>query len=80
VVVCFSCWRFDMFRRSSFKPCSRRAAMLNMRSINASRWLLICADRAQTTTFKMSHDYLAHMLGNSRPTVSQAAAMLKREG
>jgi CRP-like cAMP-binding protein len=45
-----------------------------------ARWLLICSDRAQTTTFKMSHDYLAHMLGNSRPSVSQAAAMLKGEG
>ena len=28
----------------------------------------------------MSHEYLAHMLGNSRPSVSQAAAMLKEEG
>ncbi len=45
-----------------------------------ARWLLICADRAQTSTFKMSHEYLSHMLGNSRPTVSQAAAMLKDAG
>ena len=45
-----------------------------------ARWLLICADRAQSTTFKMSHEYLSHMLGNSRPRVSQAAAMLKEEG
>ncbi len=45
-----------------------------------ARWLLICADRAQTTTFKMSHEYLSHMLGNSRPSVSQAAAILKDEG
>lgn len=45
-----------------------------------ARWLLICADRAHTTTFKMSHEYLSHMLGNSRPSVSQAAAILKKEG
>ncbi|RXH58194.1 transcriptional regulator, Crp/Fnr family [Granulicella sibirica] len=45
-----------------------------------ARWLLICADRAQNTTYKMSHEFLAHMLGNSRPTVSQAAAILKDEG
>jgi CRP-like cAMP-binding protein len=45
-----------------------------------ARWLLICADRAQTTTFKMSHEYLSHMLGAARPTVSQAAAILKQEG
>jgi CRP-like cAMP-binding protein len=45
-----------------------------------SRWLLICADRSQTTTFKMSHEYLAHMLGNARPSVSEAASSLKEEG
>lgn len=45
-----------------------------------ARWLLICADRAQTTTFKMSQEYLSHMLGNSRPSVSKAASLLKKEG
>jgi CRP-like cAMP-binding protein len=45
-----------------------------------ARWLLICADRAQETKYKMSHEFLAHMLGSSRPTVSIAAAALKHEG
>ena len=44
-----------------------------------ARWLLLCADRAHNNTFKMSHEYLADMLGNSRPTVSTAAAILKEE-
>jgi hypothetical protein len=43
-----------------------------------ARWLLICADRAHTDTFKMSQEFLAHMLGSSRPTVTIAAAGLKR--
>jgi CRP-like cAMP-binding protein len=42
-----------------------------------ARWLLICADRAHTNTFKMSHEFLADMLGVSRPTVSTTAAILK---
>jgi CRP-like cAMP-binding protein len=45
-----------------------------------ARWLLICADRAHSNTFKMSHEFLGHMLGASRPTVSMAAAALKRKG
>jgi CRP-like cAMP-binding protein len=45
-----------------------------------SRWLLICADRARSATFRMSHEYLADMLGSTRPTVSMAAGLLKAEG
>jgi CRP-like cAMP-binding protein len=43
-----------------------------------ARWLLICADRAHSNTFKMSHEFLADMLGSSRPTVSLAAEILKQ--
>ena len=45
-----------------------------------ARWLLICADRAHTNTFKMSHEHLADMLGSTRPTVSLAAGLLKDRG
>ena len=45
-----------------------------------ARWLLLCADRSYSSTFKMSQEYLAHMLGSSRPTVSMAAGTLKEEG
>jgi CRP-like cAMP-binding protein len=44
-----------------------------------ARWLLICADRAHETSYRMSHEFLAHMLGSSRPTVSLAAKILKQE-
>jgi CRP-like cAMP-binding protein len=44
-----------------------------------ARWLLICADRAHADSYRMSHEFLADMLGSSRPTVSIAAAVLKQE-
>jgi CRP-like cAMP-binding protein len=45
-----------------------------------ARWLLICADRAHIDTFKISHEFLADMLGGRRPTVSTTAGILKRKG
>ena len=42
-----------------------------------ARWLLICADRAHSNTFRMSQEFMADMLGSSRPTVSIAAGLLK---
>jgi CRP-like cAMP-binding protein len=44
-----------------------------------SRWLLITADRVATEQFKMSQEFLAHMLGGTRPTVTVAAGQLKKE-
>jgi len=45
-----------------------------------ARWLLLSADRAHTDTFKISHEFLADMLGGRRPTISTTAAILKRKG
>lgn len=45
-----------------------------------ARWLLICADRANTKEFTISQEFLASMLGTSRPTVTIAAGILKQEG
>lgn len=44
-----------------------------------ARWLLICADRAHNSTFTMSHDSLADMLGTTRSTVSMAAGILREQ-
>lgn len=45
-----------------------------------ARWLLTCADRSHSDTFRMSHELLADMLGGTRATVSLAAGSLKRKG
>jgi CRP-like cAMP-binding protein len=44
-----------------------------------SRWLLITADRANSDRFLMSQEFMSHMLGVTRPTVSSAAGQLKKE-
>ena len=44
-----------------------------------ARWLLITSDRTNTDQFKMSQEFLGHMLGGMRPTVTVAAGNLKRE-
>ena len=45
-----------------------------------ARWLLLCADRGDTDTFRMNHEYLASMLGSSRPTVTLIAHTFKQQG
>jgi CRP-like cAMP-binding protein len=45
-----------------------------------SRWLLLCRDRAQSDTLPLKHEFLADMLGTSRPTVSIAAQELQERG
>jgi len=45
-----------------------------------ARWLLICADRTNSHHFKMSQEFLADMLGSTRPTLSTAAGVLKHKG
>ena len=44
-----------------------------------ARWLLICADRVHGDQFKMSQEFLSHMLGSTRSTVTLAAGRLKEE-
>ena len=45
-----------------------------------ARWLLLCSDRARSENFSISHEFLADMLGVSRPTISVAAARMKEHG
>lgn len=45
-----------------------------------ARWLLLCGDRIQTNSFNMPQEFLAAMLGATRPTVSLAAGHLKEMG
>jgi hypothetical protein len=45
-----------------------------------SRWLLLCADRSESHILELTHEYLGHMLGTNRSTVSRVAGELRAEG
>ena len=45
-----------------------------------ARWLLLCADRTNSTSFIMPQEFMAQMLGARRTTVTTAAIKLKNAG
>jgi len=45
-----------------------------------ARWILIAHDRARRDVFELTQDYLAGMLGVTRPSVSVAAGVLQHAG
>jgi CRP-like cAMP-binding protein len=45
-----------------------------------SRWLLLSAERAETTRFELTHEFIAQTVGAPRSAVSEAAARLRRKG
>jgi CRP-like cAMP-binding protein len=45
-----------------------------------ARWLLMVQDRVDNGLLKITHDFLATMLGTDRPSVSLAAGGLQRKG
>jgi CRP-like cAMP-binding protein len=45
-----------------------------------ARWLLMSQDRVRTDSIALTQDFLAQMLGTSRPTVTLVAGILQRAG
>jgi len=43
------------------------------------RWLLMTQDRVDSGSLRITHDFLATMLGTDRPSVSLAAGVLQKE-
>src|SRR5690349_3593384 len=46
----------------------------------AARWLLACQDRSGGAQFELTQEFLAEMLGVSRPIVNTTARILQRVG
>jgi CRP-like cAMP-binding protein len=45
-----------------------------------SKWLLMCQDRSQSKDLKLTHEFIAQMLGTRRAGVTEAAALLREAG
>ncbi|MFL6312933.1 MAG: Crp/Fnr family transcriptional regulator [Terriglobales bacterium] len=45
-----------------------------------ARWLLMCHDRMESDSFYITHEFLGHMLGTPRSTVTLAAGILQKAG
>jgi CRP-like cAMP-binding protein len=45
-----------------------------------ARWLLMMQDRIHESSLRITHDFLATMLGTDRPSVSLAAGILQKKG
>jgi CRP-like cAMP-binding protein len=45
-----------------------------------ARWLLMAEDSAGTSLLRITHDFLATMLGTDRPSVTLAAGLLQKAG
>ncbi len=45
-----------------------------------ARWLLLCQDRLSSDTIRITHDFLATLLGTDRPSITLAAQKLQSEG
>ena len=45
-----------------------------------ARWLLLTAERSETTRFELTHEFVAQMVGAPRPVVSESLAALRDKG
>ena len=84
----------ELERRGPFHACIQRYAQgffsLTMQSTacmalhpvveRCCRWLLMTHDRMRRDDFHLSHEFLAMMLGSTRPTVTEVAGTLQKAG
>lgn len=45
-----------------------------------AKWLLMCGDRAQSQELRLTHEFIAQMLGTRRAGVTESAHQLKEAG
>jgi CRP-like cAMP-binding protein len=93
-VMSIQAFRLELGRRGPFFECVQRYSQglltLMMHSTaciafhpvveRCSRWLLMTHDRVRRDEFQLSHEFLAMMLGSTRPTVTVVAGTLQKAG
>jgi CRP-like cAMP-binding protein len=87
-------FRRELARSQSLQACMDRYLYVLMAQLAASaaclrfhrigprlaRWLLMSQDRAQSDSFRVTHEFLAYMLGVRRVGITAAAGDLQRQG
>ena len=68
--------RAAVFSSQQFVACNAKHTIRQ----RCARWLVMIEDRAGSADFKLTHDFLAIMLGVRRPGVSEAADGLQKIG
>jgi CRP-like cAMP-binding protein len=93
-VMSVAAFRRELERHGPFHECVQRYSqgllMLMMQSTGCMalhpvqerccRWLLMTHDRVRQDQFHLSHEFLAMMLGSTRPTVTLVAGTLQKAG
>ncbi|MEH2013250.1 Crp/Fnr family transcriptional regulator [Nostoc sp.] len=70
------------YTQALFNQIAQSAACNRLHSIEERlcRWLLMTADRVETSTFPLTQEFLSKMLGVNRSSVSLTASILQRAG
>jgi CRP-like cAMP-binding protein len=94
VVMTADAFRQEMNRAGAFQACvfrywqgfqtlimqSTACMALHPVQERCCRWLLMAHDRVRHDEFQLSHEFLAMMLGTTRPTVTVVAGTLQKAG
>jgi CRP-like cAMP-binding protein len=74
--------RLQQFAQILAMEVTQVAACNRLHEVNErlARWLLMCADRVDSNSVPLTQEFLAHMLGTRRSSVTVAAGMLETAG
>ena len=74
--------RLQQFSQVMMMQIAQIAACNQLHEVDArlARWLLMSADRVESNTLPLTHEFLAQMLGTRRSTITVSAGKLQRAG